>query len=143
MTGKANELDRDNSISVVTAEDDTHPSRDAPLLALNVTSVGRRRNHFARVCRTKVPRGRPKLRELEYDSSSENDMVVDTLSSETHKKDWHTTIKVNKHGVKFKIDTGAQCNVLSLRDLSASEPTTSEEITGQIGSILRTANKII
>ena len=84
-----------------------------PAIGIECYKCGRR-NHFARVCRTKVPRGRPKLRELEYDSSSENDMVVDTLSSETHKKDWHTTIKVNEHGVKFKIDTGAQCNVLSL-----------------------------
>ena len=73
-----------------------------------------RRNHFARVCRTKAPRGRPKLRELEYDSSSGEDLIVETIASESPQRDWHTTIKLDEHNVRFKIDTGAQCNVLSL-----------------------------
>lgn len=70
-----------------------------------------RRNHYARVCHTKVPRGRPKLCELEYDSSSEDNMVVDTISSESSQKDWHATIKVNEHDVRFNINTGMALSV--------------------------------
>ena len=73
-----------------------------------------KKKHYARVCRTRVPRAHPKVRELEYNSLSEDDMIIDTISSESPQRGWHTTVKVNGHNVRFKIDTGAQCNILSL-----------------------------
>ena len=72
-----------------------------------------RRNHFARVCRSRQQKGRPKLHELEHDSSSEDNMVIATINGGATKKDWQTTIKVNERDITFKIDTGAQCNVMS------------------------------
>ena len=29
-------------------------------------------------------------------------------------KDWSTTVYINSHNIRFKLDTGAQCNVMSL-----------------------------
>ena len=29
-------------------------------------------------------------------------------------KDWSTTVNINSHNIRFKLDTGAQCNVMSL-----------------------------
>ena len=56
---------------------------------------------------------RPRLRELEYESSSDTEMIIDTITDETLKQDWKTTVKLNDQDVTFKIDTGTQCNVLS------------------------------
>ena len=30
-------------------------------------------------------------------------------------KDWSTTVTINSQNVRFKLDTGAQCNVMSLK----------------------------
>lgn len=69
------------------------------------------------------------LRELEYDSSSEDDLVISTINSETSQKNWYATIKVNEHDVRFKIDTGAQCNVLSQQTYEriSSQPLTKSQ----------------
>ena len=40
-------------------------------------------------------------------------MIIDTITDETPKQDWKTTVKLNDQDVTFTIDTGAQCNVLS------------------------------
>ena len=40
-------------------------------------------------------------------------MVIATINGGATKKDWQTTIKVNERDITFKIDTGAQCNVMS------------------------------
>ena len=95
---------------MVIVEVDTRLSSDALHLAPNATSVGEGTitQGFA------THKSRPQLKELEYDSeSSENDMVINAVTKEPTKGDWQTTIMVNEHLVTFKIDTGAQCNVLS------------------------------
>ena len=43
-------------------------------------------------------------------------MIVETITSQ---KDWHTIIKLDEHNVRFKIDTGAQCNVETYQQVSA------------------------
>lgn len=83
------------------------PQQKCPAAGITCHNCGRR-NHFARVCRSRITKAKPKLRELEYESSSDNDMVIDTLDNP--KEDWHVTMKVNDKRVTFKID---QCNVLS------------------------------
>ena len=89
------------------------PQQRCPAIGEECHKCGRR-NHYARVCRSKTPKSRPQLHELGYDNEpSDNDMVIDAVSSGQAKEDWHTTIKVNEHNVTFKIDTGAQCNVIS------------------------------
>ena len=54
----------------------------------------------------------PRVQELEQDESSEDDMMIDAIDGET-KKNWNVTITICEQPVQFKIDTGAQCNVMS------------------------------
>ena len=106
------ETDKQVRDSAVNVEVDTRLSSNAQHLAPNATSVGE--GTITHGCVAQTHRSRPQLQELEYDSeSSENDMVIDAVAKEPTKGDWHTTIMVNEHQVTFKIDTGAQCNVLA------------------------------
>ena len=84
-----------------------------PVIGVECHKCGRR-NHYARVCRSNSQKSKPQLKELEYDSkSSDDEMVINSVSKNADKQDWQTTVKVNEHNITFKIDTGAQCNVLS------------------------------
>ena len=80
-----------------------------------------KRNHFARVCRSKIPPerrpGKPHIQSIEEDENSDGDSpFVYTVNRNKRKdeKDWHVTIKVDHGHPTFKIDTGAQCNVMSI-----------------------------
>ena len=75
-----------------------------------------RRNHFARVCQSKTQgKPRPKVYGIEQDSSDDdgNDMFVSVIENDSDGKDWKVTVKLNSHSTTFKLDTGAQCNVIS------------------------------
>lgn len=77
-------------------------------------------NHFSRVCRSKpaTPQHRkPRVNCLEeFEGSSDEDThtIYTVADRKAGKAGWHTTIQIEKHKVSLKIDTGAQCNVLSL-----------------------------
>ena len=47
------------------------------------------------------------------DSDNDNDLLVDTICGDKNKKDWQVQLAVNRCKLSFKIDTGAQCNVIS------------------------------
>ena len=47
------------------------------------------------------------------DSNNDNDLFVDTICGNKNKKDWQVQLAVNRRKLSFKIDTGAQCNVIS------------------------------
>ena len=51
------------------------------------------------------------MQELNQDESSEDDMLIAAIEGK-NKKDWNVTVKINSHNTRFKIDTGAQCNVM-------------------------------
>ena len=55
----------------------------------------------------------PRVQELKQNSSSEDDMLVTAITSKAQAKSWNATLKVHSRDIKFKIDTGAQCNVMS------------------------------
>lgn len=58
--------------------------------------------------------GKPKLHSVERESSDEdNGMYIATINSSSETKDWQVTIELNEQKTTFKIDTGAQCNVIS------------------------------
>ena len=99
-----------------------------PALGVQCRACGRR-NHFARVCRSSASRPRrpantfrpavreidcsqPAVNELDCDEVSQEELLVATIENKKQ-KDWNVTMTVNSHAVKFKIDTGAQCNVIS------------------------------
>ena len=52
---------------------------------------------------------------LKQDSSDEDedDMFVATIEDDTDAKDWKAMEKLNGHSIIFKLDTRAQCNVIS------------------------------
>ena len=86
-----------------------------------------RRNHFARVCRTKAQRKqRPKVHGIGQDSSDEDEsgMFVAVIEKDMDTKDWKATVKLNGQPTTLKLDTGAQCNVISKRsyDLISRRP---------------------
>ena len=88
-----------------------HPQQGCPALGASCRKCGRP-NHFAKVCRSKSQDARPQVQELDQDESSDDDMVIEAIDGENG-KNWNTTVGINKHPVQFKIDTGAQCNVMS------------------------------
>ena len=52
---------------------------------------------------------------LQHDSSDASDeLFIDMVKCSTNKSsDWKVTLLVNDQKTRFKIDTGAQCNVIS------------------------------
>ena len=56
-------------------------------------------------------------------------MVIATINVE---KDWQTTIKVNERNITFKIDMGAQCNVVSKESYEMKLVKRIESITEDI-----------
>ena len=73
-----------------------------------------KRNHFARVCKSTLQKkARPKIQAIQNDSNDDDDFIVDAIHRDKSKQDWHVKLAINRHTLLFKIDTGAQCNVLS------------------------------
>ena len=80
-----------------------------------------KRNHFARYCRSKPPQlprhGKQRVQSIEEEppsSDEDTSPIIYTIDRKAGKKGWQVSIQVNKHNISFKIDTGAQCNVMSL-----------------------------
>jgi hypothetical protein len=71
-----------------------------------------RKNHFAKMCWST---SRKPVHTVTHDNPSEDeDMFVATVQHEkSGPRDWHAILKINEKTVSFKIDTGAQCNVIS------------------------------
>ena len=78
-----------------------------------------RKNHFSKVCRSRAPtKQRKKIHAVaQHDSSdSSDDLFIDMVQCGTYKTpDWKVKILINGQETSFKIDTGAQCNVLSMQ----------------------------
>ena len=71
-----------------------------------------RKNHFAKMCHTKLQ----PLHGIHMDGneeSADNDMFIGALQKNSNTKEWQMTITINNQRTKFKIDKGAQCNVIS------------------------------
>ena len=84
--------------------------QSCPAIGAECRKCGRK-NHFARACRSK-----PKIDTIkqEHSEDEDDDMVIDTLQKAAPKtKEWQAPVKINDKKVLFKIDTGAQCNVMS------------------------------
>ena len=54
------------------------------------------------------------IEEEEEASDEETSRAIYTIDRKAGKNSWYTSIKVNRHDITFKIDTGAQCNIISL-----------------------------
>ena len=75
-----------------------------------------RRNHFAKVCRSRtITKYQKKIHSVTHDGSdTSDDLFIGMVKCATTKlPDWKVTLLINNHRMCFKIDTGAQCNVIS------------------------------
>ena len=70
-----------------------------------------RRNHFAKVCRTRVTQPLYNY-SIQMEMPDNDDLFIGALRESHDVKDWSVTIPMNRQRIMFKIDTGAQCNVI-------------------------------
>ena len=68
-----------------------------------------KQNHFAKVCKSVLNTHPVDTHDL-YVGSVEQDRNVDTVSST--EEEWNITVEIFNKPLKFKLDTGAKCNVL-------------------------------
>ena len=96
-----------------------HARQKCPAAGVQCHKCGRR-NHFARVCHSGTQSSRQKVHEIhdEQGDSSEEELLVAAIEDGPPRKDWSATVTINAHHVTFKIDTGAQCNVMSYATFS-------------------------
>ena len=96
-----------------------HPRQSCPAIGAECHKCGLK-NHFSRVCRTKhstnTRRPTPKrtIHNLEEESSDEDDANLYIHAVETTEtKSEDATLTLNDKSVTFRLDTGAECNVIS------------------------------
>ena len=97
-----------------------------------------KKNHFAKMCRSQSqsgswkPQDRKRMNALEQ-SEDEDDMFIGTLSvehekhisvmesaeSESKEEKWTESLIINSKIVTFKLDTGADCNAMSVNTFNA------------------------
>jgi len=83
----------------------------------------KRPNHFATVCRSKFINDGKRIKchnlNVDEDIFDQETLSIETLFSvdQLHKKCWYKTLKVDNHELEFKLDSGAEVNVLPLRFL--------------------------
>ena len=68
-----------------------------------------RENHFAKCCRTPVAKV---VNELQHMEEGNDGFVVDVVESADSPDEWMVNLVVNERPVDFKLDTGAQTNLL-------------------------------
>ncbi len=85
-----------------------HNKGKCPAYGVNCKKCGKR-NHFASKCMS--TRSQKNINTVSEETESENEFYVDAVNARNG-EDWTVTIKLNGHKTKFKIDTGAQCNII-------------------------------
>lgn len=98
-----------------------HAPRKCPAYGKACTACGVM-GHFAKKCRSKnkskKEMGNKKVNEIYKETSSEEEQDLYLhevrVSSLLNNTDWIQSIKFKNKCIKFKLDTGAQCNVLTL-----------------------------
>lgn len=88
-----------------------HGPRQCPAYGKSCKSCGNK-NHFAKMCKTK------KVNSLESQVSQEqnigdgDDLFVGAIGVHEDGTDWKVTVQINNNNIQFKLDTGAQANIL-------------------------------
>ena len=89
-----------------------HPQGQCPAFGKHCDNCGKR-NHFARVCRSTIQRKQQNVQAIQNDCDYDNELFVDVICGDKYRNDWQVQLVVSKQKLSFKIDTGAQCNVIS------------------------------
>ena len=120
-----------------------HRSPRCPAMGKTCQKCGRQ-NHFARMCRT----GR-QIQVLSYDESEEDDAYEQHVGLlDAHREDaWYASVKVNGAPTKFKLDTGAEVNLIPKQLLNKinvrSMKPTKTRLTAFGGNVLLPMGKIM
>ena len=88
-----------------------------------------KKNHFAALCRQKTVHT---VEDANIDSDDSEDFYIECVHSTTHKDQAFVELTCNGTKMPFKIDTGAQVNVLPISDfdkLSIKQPLTQSTVT--------------
>ena len=77
-------------------------------------------NHFAAMCKTKSHKSfdtKEEIHTIESDSSSDDEFYVGSIVTPVHSLDntWYETLEISNQPVRFQFDTGAKCNVMSIK----------------------------
>lgn len=101
----------------------THGPRECPAYGQNCLKC-HNQNHFAKMCRGgKQTQGQSKIHALEEDSNSSHPLFIGAfqigqLEDKTPRNAWFENLKLEggRGTIRFKLDTGAEANVLPQRD---------------------------
>ncbi|CAJ1049307.1 uncharacterized protein K02A2.6-like [Xyrichtys novacula] len=118
-----------------------HGANACPALG-QICKKCQKKNHFAKMCRSQSQSGSWK-KQQQYrrrmhavvQSEEEDDMFIGTLrveqdkyisimesaETETEKEKWTESLRINNNVVTFKLDTGADCNAMSIKTFNALE----------------------
>ncbi|CAG2201421.1 unnamed protein product [Mytilus edulis] len=90
----------------------THGKRNCPAFGKECHSCNKK-NHFAKYCMSKQKK---KVDAIQYDYyDSEDELFIGTVSVDSIQQceEWKESMSINKQSVVFKLDTGAQANIIS------------------------------
>ena len=96
----------------------SHPGGSCPAFG-KTCGYCQKKDHFARVCRKrKQDLGGKTVRAMAESDDSDNDADLLTFSVESSsdspsQDDWHVSLKIAGTKMNFKLDSGADCNVIS------------------------------
>ncbi|XP_067284600.1 uncharacterized protein [Pseudorasbora parva] len=116
----------------------THEPRKCPAYG-QTCEVCHRKNHFGKMCKTQKQKDKRftkrKVHEIEQEDhtelfvgalkekqtrkKAETQVNKETDATVLEKEKWTETPRVNKRALSFKLDTGAECNVISYKDFQA------------------------
>ena len=128
----------------------SHEPRNCPAYGKTCNKCSKR-NHFARMCRSETRPQKQSVHHIKEETSSdeESTFFVGTVENESRPKtrdeDWSIDTTINGTNVLFKLDTGAQCNVLPIelyKQITAEKLQRSRNrLTSYSGHQLRTLGK--
>ena len=107
----------------------SHQPRQCPAYGATCNKCGKQ-NHYARMCRTGQTRKTVHEIDTELDGLFIGTVRLDQLQSRRDKS-WFSSIKVDNMPVEFKLDTGAEANVLPLKVFNSMARKTRREKSGK------------
>lgn len=108
-----------------------------------------RKNHYARVCKSKKPRDYHKKtdRSVNEIEQEQDELFIGAIQSNRKRNDsqsqkddkkWKEVLKINGQKLTFRLDTGADCNVLPLATYNQVAP---KHATSRFGRVIKTPNR--
>ena len=97
----------------------SHQPRQCPAYGVSCHNCGKQ-NHYAKMCRSAKAQHHKTVHDVapEIDTLYIGTVNIDQLKSKADKS-WHSNVNVDCMCVKFKLDTGAEANVLPLKVFTA------------------------